>query len=184
MLFSYSSQQDRVDQNIIGTPKIPNILQYTVYLYIFKNWTFLYCSPFSYIALPTLRQKSFRPLTSLLHFLYRFSILVQGFFSVFSLYSHYSTNYRCSDSCCSFSILKAIAKSKGELIAIAFKSNNYRHCNCWKSNKYRKGNKGEKQRNYALNEAKLIKRNSFTRSNRKKINIVIAILEKLIISHQ
>ena len=60
-----------------------------------------------------------------------------------------------SDSCSSFSLLKAIAKSKGKLIAIALKrkSDNYPSCN----SNYRKRKKGKKQRNYTKNEAKKIR---------------------------
>ena len=40
-------------------------------------------------------------------------------------YRFCSSNYCNSNSCCSFTILKALAKSNGNLFAIAFKSDNY-----------------------------------------------------------
>ena len=63
-------------------------------------------------------------------------------------------------------------KSKWNLISIAFQSE--------KSKDYKK-NKGMKQRNYTKKEAKKIKSENFTSSNRKKSNIAIAIFEKLVI---
>ena len=58
---------------------------------------------------------------------------------------------------------------------IASKSNNY--SDSWKSDNYRKWNGGMKQRNWA----KKNKGDNFTKSNREKFNITIAILEKFII---
>ena len=49
------------------------------------------------------------------------------------------------------------------------KSDNYRSCDSWNSDNYRKRNKGKKQKNYTKNEAKEIKSNSFKRSNRENI---------------
>ena len=60
-------------------------------------------------------------------------------------------------------------KIEGKLIAITFKSDNYR-----------KDEKGKKQRNNAKNEPKKIKINNFTGSNRENSNIDITTLEKLI----
>ena len=60
-----------------------------------------------------------------------------------SPYGYCSSNY-CDSNCCrSFSILKAIAKSKTNLLLSplrARKSANYCYRNSWKSNNYRKGN--------------------------------------------
>ena len=63
-------------------------------------------------------------LISLLHFLQEFCRLVHGFFSLLL-----PICYR------SFTLLKALAKSNGNLFAIAFKSDNYR--NSWKSDNFR-----------------------------------------------
>ena len=54
-------------------------------------------------------------------------------------------------SCCSFTNLKAIGKSKEKLIAIAFKSKKidnycYCYCNSFKSDNCIKRNRGKKQR--------------------------------------
>ena len=51
-------------------------------------------------------------------------------------YSYRSSNYCDSNSCRSFTLLKALAKSNGNLIA--FKSDNYRYRDSWKSDNFRK----------------------------------------------
>ena len=56
-----------------------------------------------------------------------------AYFLYCSPYSYRSSNYRDSDSCHSFSILRVIAKSKQKLFA------------SWKSDNYRKENKGNKE---------------------------------------
>ena len=83
------------------------------------------------------------------------------------------SSYCDSNSWHSFSILSAISKSKGK----REKSDNY--LDIWKSENYRKGNKEKQQRIYSRKEAKKIKCDNFTRSNREKFKIAIA--EKLII---
>ena len=80
----------------------------------------LYCSPFSY------RSSNFaiaKVVALLLQFLYEFCRLVHGFFSVLHCipYSYRSSNYCDSNSWSSFTLLKALAKSNGNLIAIAFR---------------------------------------------------------------
>ena len=52
-------------------------------------------------------------------------------------YSYRSSNYCDSNSCRSFTLLKALAKSNGNLFAIAFKSDNYRYRDSWKSDNFR-----------------------------------------------
>ena len=63
-------------------------------------------------------------------------------------YRYRSSNYCDSNSCRSFTLLKALAKSKGNLFAIAFKSKEM--------------------------IPKRIKSDNFTRGNREKFNIAIA----------
>ena len=53
-------------------------------------------------------------------------------------YSYRSSNYYYSNSCGSVTLLKALAKSNGNLIAIAFKSDNYRYRDSWKNDSFRK----------------------------------------------
>ena len=52
-------------------------------------------------------------------------------------YSYRPSNYCDSNSCRSFTLLKALAKSNGNLFAIAFKSDNYRYRDSWKSDNFR-----------------------------------------------
>ena len=55
-------------------------------------------------------------------------------------YSYRSSNYCNSNSCRSFTLLKALAKSNSNLFAIAFfarKSDNYRYRDSWKSDNFR-----------------------------------------------
>ena len=83
-------------------------------------------------------------------------------------YSYRSSNYCDSNSCRSFTLLKALAKSNGNLFAIAFKSEKVGRERAIK----------KKQRTDTKKDAKRIKSDNFTRSNREKSNIAIAILEK------
>ena len=53
-------------------------------------------------------------------------------------YSYRSSNYCDSNSCRSFTLLKALAKSNGNLFAIAFNSDNYRERDSWKSENFKK----------------------------------------------
>ena len=84
----------------------------------------------------------------------------------------------------SLTLLKALAKSNGNLFAIAFKSDNYRYRDSWKSDNFREEAIKKKQRNDTKKDAKRIKSDNFTRGNREKSNIAIAILEQLIIGWQ
>ena len=52
-------------------------------------------------------------------------------------YSYRSPNYCDSNSCRTFTHLKALAKSNDNLFAIAFKSDNYHYCDSWKSDNFR-----------------------------------------------
>ena len=52
-------------------------------------------------------------------------------------YSYRSPNYCDSNSCRSFTLLNALAKGNGNLFAIAFKSDNYRYLDSWKSDTFR-----------------------------------------------
>ena len=91
-----------------------------------------------------------------------------------------SSNYRDSDSYRSFRLLKALAKSNGNLFGIAsksLKSNNYHYLDSLKSDNFRESN----QEKEIINEVKKIKSDNFSRNNREKSNIAIAILEKWII---
>ena len=120
-------------------------------------------------------------LISLLQFLYEFCRLVHGFFSVYLFqYSYRSSNYCDSYSCRSLTLLKVLAKSNGNLIAIAFKSEKERQLSIAIDERAitleREPSK-KKQRSYKKKDAKGIKSDNFTRGNREKSNIAIAILK-------
>ena len=113
-------QQTRtVHENIIGAPKMRNIFG------TMSICTFLYCSPFSF-HFSNFAIAKVVALNIFATFLYWFCTLICGFFSVLlyaeliSLNSYRTSNFRNSNSFRSFSILKAIFKSEGKLIAIAF----------------------------------------------------------------
>ena len=74
------------------------------------------------IALPTLRQQSCRSLSLCFNFCISFVDWFMASFLYCFTYSYLSSNYCDSNSCRSFTLLKAIAKSKSTHIAIAFKS--------------------------------------------------------------
>ena len=76
----------------------------------------LFC-PFSYGS--SLRQQKLSLLTSLLHFLYWFCRWLMPSFLYCSPYSFRSYNHRDRDSCLSFLILQALAKSTSNLFTIA-----------------------------------------------------------------
>ena len=104
--------------------------------------TFLYCFPFSYRSSNLRYQKLslFQlaiPKVVALNLLFNFCIsFVDGFMASFLYcfpYSYRSSNYCKSNSCRSFALLKALAKSNSNLFAIAFKS--YR--DSWKSDNSR-----------------------------------------------
>ena len=81
-------------------------------------------------------------------------------------YCYHSSNYCDSNSCRSFTLLKALAKSNGNLIAIAFKSEKERQVGR-AITLDRKPSK-KKQRTDIKKDAKKIKSDNFTRSNREK----------------
>ena len=125
----------------------------------FKKWLFSqYCDSniglFSIalhlvIALPTLQEQKLLLLISLLKFCMSF---VDWFMASF-LYC-----FPCS--CCSVTLLKAPAKSNGNLFDITFKlrkSDNYCYCDSWKSDYFRKRDIKKKQRTDTKKDAKRIK---------------------------
>ena len=77
-----------------------------------QYWTFLYCSPFSYGSSNSL----------CFNFCMSFVDWFMASFLYCFPYSYRSSNYYDSNSCRSFTLLKALAKSNGNLFAIAFKS--------------------------------------------------------------
>ena len=106
---------------------------------------FLYCSPFNYRSLNFAVAKVV-DLPSFASFLHQFSTFIHRFFFCITLRIALPT-YAMAIVVTLFSIIKAIAKIKGTLIAIAFKSDNYRLRDKRQSDNYRKGNKGKEQRN-------------------------------------
>ena len=101
---------------------------------------------------------------------------VDGFMASFLYcfpYSYRSSNYCDSNSCRFFTLLKALAKSNGNLFAIAFKSKIVGRAKTLEREPSKK-----KQKTDTKKYAKRIKIDNFTRSNREKSNIAIAILEK------
>ena len=87
-----------------------------------------------------------------------------SFVDWFMVHSYRSSNYCDSNSCRSFTLLKVLAKSNGNLMAIAI-------------TKKRETSKKKKQRTDTKKDAKRIKSDNFTRGNGEKSNIGIAILE-------
>ena len=86
--------------------------------YCDSNIGLFFIAPHLVIALPTLRQQKL----SLLISLYEFCRLVMASFLYCFPYSYRSSNYCDSNSCRSFTLLQALAKSNSNLFAIAFKS--------------------------------------------------------------
>ena len=78
---------------------------------------------------------------------------------------------------CSFSLLAKYKKNYVLSTLRARKSDIYRYRNSWKNDNYRETNKAKKQRTITKNEAKKIKNDNFTKSNRERSNIAIAMLE-------
>jgi hypothetical protein len=74
-----------------------------------------------------------------------------------------------------FTLLKALAKSNGNLFAIAIVG---------RAITLEREPSKKKQRTDTKKDAKRIKNDNFTRSNREKSNIAITILEKLMIGWQ
>ena len=140
------------------------ILQYKDHSWIHKSYIVLYSiAPHLVIALPTLRQQKLSLLIPLLQFLQSFVDWFMACFLYCFPYSSRSSNYCDSNSCRSFMLLKALAKSNCNLFAIAFKSE--------------KEPSKKKQRTDNKKDAKRIKSDNFTRNNREKSNIAVAILE-------
>ena len=98
------------------------------------------------------------PFISLLQILYEFCRLVHGFFSILHPYSYRSSNYCDSNSWRSFTR----------------NSDNHRYSDGRMPSK-------KKQRTDTKKDAKRIKSNNFTRRNRDKSNIDIALLERWMI---
>ena len=161
-----------VDENIIGAPKMRNNCWYPIVHFSL--------APHLVIALPTLQKQKLPLSTSLLHFFICFvDWLITSFLYCFP-YSNRSSNYRDSDCCRSFRLLKALAKSNGKFSLSPIrsrKSDNFRYRYTWKRDNLRESNQEKKQRTNTINEAKKIKSDNFNKSNREKINIAIAILE-------
>ena len=82
-------------------------------------------------------------------------------------YSYRHSNYCESNSCRSFTLLKALAKSISYLFAIAIVG---------KAITLERKPSKKKQRTDTKNDAKMIKSDNFTWGNREKSNIAIAIL--------
>ena len=115
--------------------------RFEFFQYCDRNIGLFSIAPHLVIALPTMSLVDL----SMASFLYCFP------------YSYRSSNYCDSNSCRSFTLLKALAKSNGNLFAIAFKGEKE-----WKPSK-------KKQRIDTKKGAKRIKSDNFTRSNREKI---------------
>ena len=130
------------------------------------------------VIFPTLRQQKLSLLISLLKFCMSFVDLQMA--SFLYCFPYCSSNYCDSNSCRSFTLLKALAKRNGNLIGIAFKSEKELQLSGRAIILERKPSK-KKQRTDTKKDAKRIKSDNFTRSNREKSDIAIAILEKLII---
>ena len=85
-------------------------------------------------------------------------------------YSYRLSNYCDSSSCRSFTLLKALAKSNGNLFAVAFKSDNYRYRDSWKSDNFRERAIKKKQRTDTKKDAKRIKSDTVCYRNIGKMN--------------
>ena len=88
-------------------------------------------------------------------------------------YSYRSSNYCEINYCRSFTLLKALAEVTVILSLSplrAKKTNNYRYCDSWKSDNFRKEANKKKQRTDTKKDAKRIKSDNFTRGNREKLN--------------
>ena len=102
---------------------------------------------------------------SLFHFFDRFCRMVNGFFSLLSLQLLLFLPSRQRQLSLIFNLK---CDSEKVLPLRARKSDNYIYNDSWKINYYSKGDKGKKQRNYTKYEAKTIRSDNFTRSNREK----------------
>ena len=105
-----------IDKIIIGASNDSIFKYYNSIIILFSLASHLF------IALPTFRWKKLLHLTLLFHFCIRFVDWFMAYFLYCFTYSYRSSNYCDSNSCQSFTHLKALAKSNGNLIAIAFKS--------------------------------------------------------------
>ena len=99
-----------VGENIIATIKMRNNFCYPLKMIIFS----------AILDFSLLQKLSL--LISLLKFLYEFVDWFMASILYCFPYSYRSSNYCDSNSCCYFTLLKALAKSNGNLFAIAFKS--------------------------------------------------------------
>ena len=107
-----------------------------IFQYCDSNIGVFSVAPHLVIALLTLRQQNLSFLISLLQFLLSFVDWFMASFLYCFPYSYRSSNYCDSNSFRSFALLKALAKSIGNLFAIAFKSDNYRYRDSWKSDNF------------------------------------------------
>ena len=109
--------------NILHSVILNLIIQTSFYQHSYSIWIMLGLSisiaPHLVIALPTLRQQKLLLLTFYLIFCISFLDWIMTSFLYCFPYSYRSCD---SNSCRSFTFLKAIAKSKSKHIAIAFKS--------------------------------------------------------------
>ena len=123
--------------------------------------TFLYCSPYSY-----------RSSTFMITKIVAFNLLASTFVWLLFCFPY---SYRSSNYCRSFTLLKVLAKSNGNLIAIAFKSERATTIAIAIVGRAitleRKPSK-KKQRTDTKKDVKRIKRDNFTRSNKEKFNIL------------
>ena len=87
-----------------------------------QYWTFLYWSPFSYHSSNFAIAKVIALNCCCFNFCMNFVDSFMASFLYCFPYSYRSSNYCDSNSCRSFTLLKALAKSSGNLIAITFKS--------------------------------------------------------------
>ena len=92
-----------------------------IFVTLSQYWTFLYCSPFSYTS-PNFAIAKVVTLNLFASIFMSFVDWLMASFLYCFPYSYRSSNYCDSNSCRSFTLLKALAKSNGNLFAIAFKS--------------------------------------------------------------
>ena len=112
-----------------------------------------------------------------------FCRLAHGSFLYCLPYSYCSSNYCHSNSCRSFTLLKALPKSNGNLIVKSEKeqATTFAIAIVGRAITLERKISKKKQRTDTKKDAKRIKSDNFTWSNREKSNIAIAILEKWMI---
>ena len=111
---------------------------------------------------------------SLLHFFLGFVDWFMASFLYCCPYSYCYSNSCDSNSCHSFTLLNVLAKSNGNQLSLSPLRARNRKSGITLERKPSK----KKQRTDTKKDAKKIKSDNFTRSNREKSNIAIAILEK------